>query len=46
MTDDEPEAKPKPRRRNNAVVRRLYDDPWGGSPWSGRNRPIFGRGAW
>jgi len=46
MSDDEPEAKPKPRRRNNAVVRRLYDDPWGGSPWSGRNRPIFGRGAW
>ena len=46
MTDDAPEARPKPRRRNNAVVRRLYDDPWGGSPWSGRNRPIFGRGAW
>jgi peptidoglycan hydrolase-like protein with peptidoglycan-binding domain len=46
MTDEEPEAKPKPRRRNNAVVRRFNDDPWGGSPWSGRNRPIFGRGAW
>ena len=46
MTDEEPEAKPKPRRRNNAVVRRFYDDPWGGSTWSGRNRPIFGRGAW
>ena len=46
MTDEEPEAKPKPRRRNNAVVRRFYDDPWGGSPWSGRNRPIFGRGSW
>lgn len=45
-TDDEPAATPKPRRRNNAVVRRFYDDPWGGSPWSGRNRPIFGRGAW
>ena len=46
MTDETQEARPKPRRRNNAVVRRLYDDPWGGSPWSGRNRPIFGRGAW
>jgi hypothetical protein len=46
MTDEEPEAKAKPRRRNNAVVRRFNDDPWGGSPWSGRNRPIFGRGAW
>jgi peptidoglycan hydrolase-like protein with peptidoglycan-binding domain len=46
MSDDEPEAKPKPRRRNNAVVRRFNDDPWGGSPWSGRNRPIFGRGGW
>jgi peptidoglycan hydrolase-like protein with peptidoglycan-binding domain len=45
-TDDEPAATPKPRRRNNAVVRRFYDDPWGGGPWSGRNRPIFGRGAW
>jgi peptidoglycan hydrolase-like protein with peptidoglycan-binding domain len=46
MTDETQEARPKPRRRNNAVVRRFYDDPWGGSPWSGRNRPIFGRGAW
>ena len=46
MTDEVPEARPKPRRRNNAVVRRFYDDPWGGGPWSGRNRPIFGRGAW
>jgi peptidoglycan hydrolase-like protein with peptidoglycan-binding domain len=46
MTDETQDAKPKPRRRNNAVVRRFYDDPWGGGPWSGRNRPIFGRGAW
>lgn len=46
MTDETQDARPKPRRRNNAVVRRFYDDPWGGSPWSGRNRPIFGRGAW
>ena len=46
MSDDDAEAKPKPRRRNNAVVRRFNDDPWGGSPWSGRNRPIFGRGGW
>ena len=33
-------------RRNNAVVRRYYDDPWGGAPWSGRNRSFFGRGPW
>ncbi|WP_431554999.1 L,D-transpeptidase family protein [Methyloceanibacter sp.] len=47
MTDDEPEARPKPRRRNNAVVRRFNDDPWGGAPWSGRNnRGLFGRGPW
>jgi peptidoglycan hydrolase-like protein with peptidoglycan-binding domain len=46
MTDETQEARPKPRRRNNAGVKRFYDDPWGGSPWSGRNRPIFGRGAW
>jgi peptidoglycan hydrolase-like protein with peptidoglycan-binding domain len=44
-TDDEPEARPKPRRRNNAVVRRYYDNPWGDGPWSGRNRGLFGR-AW
>jgi peptidoglycan hydrolase-like protein with peptidoglycan-binding domain len=46
MTDEAPEARPKPRRRNNAVVRRYYDDPWGGAPWSGRNRGLFGRGPW
>jgi peptidoglycan hydrolase-like protein with peptidoglycan-binding domain len=46
MTDEVPEARPKPRRRNNAVVRRYYDDPWGGAPWSGRNRGLFGRGPW
>ena len=46
MTDEAPEARPKPRRRNNAVVRRYYDDPWGGAPWSGRNRSFFGRGPW
>jgi peptidoglycan hydrolase-like protein with peptidoglycan-binding domain len=46
MTDETPEARPKPRRRNNSVVRRYYDDPWGGAPWSGRNRPFFGRGPW
>ncbi len=43
--DDAPAAKPKPRRRNNAVVKRYFDDsPWGSSPGrSGRNRPFFGR---
>jgi peptidoglycan hydrolase-like protein with peptidoglycan-binding domain len=46
MTDEAPEARPKSRRRNNAVVRRYYDDPWGGAPWSGRNRSFFGRGPW
>jgi peptidoglycan hydrolase-like protein with peptidoglycan-binding domain len=46
MTDEVPEARPKPRRRNNAVVRRYYDDPWGGARWSGRNRGLFGRGPW
>jgi peptidoglycan hydrolase-like protein with peptidoglycan-binding domain len=46
MTDEVPEARPKPRRRNNAVVRRYYDDQWGGAPWSGRNRSFFGRGPW
>jgi peptidoglycan hydrolase-like protein with peptidoglycan-binding domain len=46
MTDEAPEARPKPRRRNNAVVRRYYDDPWGGAPWSSRNRSFFGRGPW
>jgi peptidoglycan hydrolase-like protein with peptidoglycan-binding domain len=46
MTDEVPEARPKPHRRNNAVVRRYYDDPWGGAPWSGRNRGLFGRGPW
>ena len=45
-TDDEPAATPKPRRRNNAVVRRYYDSPWGDGPWSGRNRGLFGRGPW
>jgi peptidoglycan hydrolase-like protein with peptidoglycan-binding domain len=46
MTDDEPSARPKPRRRNNAVVRRYYDSPWGDGPWSGRNRGLFGRAPW
>jgi hypothetical protein len=46
-SDDEPAATPKPRRRNNAVVRRFNDDAWGGAQWSGRNRPFFfGRGPW
>jgi peptidoglycan hydrolase-like protein with peptidoglycan-binding domain len=45
-SDDEPAATPKPRRRNNAVVRRYYDSPWGDGPWSGRNRGLFGRGPW
>jgi lipoprotein-anchoring transpeptidase ErfK/SrfK/peptidoglycan hydrolase-like protein with peptidoglycan-binding domain len=46
LTDDvAPATKPKPRRRNNAVVKRFNDDgPWGSSPgWSGGNRPFFGR---
>jgi hypothetical protein len=44
MTDDEPAAKPKPRRRTNAFARRYYDNPWGSGPWSGRrNDSIFGR---
>jgi peptidoglycan hydrolase-like protein with peptidoglycan-binding domain len=44
MTDDEPAAKPKPRRRTNAFARRYYDNPWGTGPWGGRrNDSIFGR---
>ncbi|HET7852405.1 MAG TPA: L,D-transpeptidase family protein, partial [Methyloceanibacter sp.] len=39
-SDDQPAASPKPRRRNNAVVRRYYDSPWGDGPWSGRNRGL------
>jgi hypothetical protein len=45
MTDEEPVAKPKPRRRNNAFARRnYYDNPWGTGPWGGRrNNGFFGR---
>jgi peptidoglycan hydrolase-like protein with peptidoglycan-binding domain len=45
MTDEEQVAKPKPRRRTNAVARRTYyDSPWGNGPWRGRSRarPFFG----
>jgi peptidoglycan hydrolase-like protein with peptidoglycan-binding domain len=45
-TDDEPAARPKPRRRSPAVVRRNNDSPWDDGPWSGRNRGLFGRGPW
>ena len=45
MTDEEPVAKPKPRRRANTFARRnYYDNPWGTGPWGGRrNNSIFGR---
>ena len=46
MTDEEPVAKPKPRRRVNTFARRNYYDPWGAGPWGGRrNGGLFGR-AW
>ena len=45
MTDEEPVAKPKPRRRANTFARRnYYDNPWGTAPWGGRrNSGLFGR---
>jgi peptidoglycan hydrolase-like protein with peptidoglycan-binding domain len=45
MTDEEPVAKPKPRRRvNNFARRNYYDNPWGAAPWGGRrNNGLFGR---
>jgi peptidoglycan hydrolase-like protein with peptidoglycan-binding domain len=47
MTDEEPVAKPKPRRRVNTFARRnYYDNPWGAAPWGGRRSGgLFGR-AW
>jgi hypothetical protein len=47
MTDEVPEARPKPRRRVNAYARRnYYDAPWGNGPWGGRrSRGLFG-GPW
>ena len=46
MTDDEPVARPKPRRRVNSYARRNYYDPWGAPPWGGRRSGgLFGR-AW
>ena len=46
MTDDEPVARSKPRRRVNSYARRNYYDPWGAAPWGGRrNGGLFGR-AW
>ena len=44
MTDEEPVAKSKPRRRVNTYARRNYYDPWGAGPWGGRrNGGLFGR---
>jgi lipoprotein-anchoring transpeptidase ErfK/SrfK len=46
MTDEEPVARPKPRRRVNSYARRNYYDPWGAPPWGGRRSGgLFGR-AW
>ena len=46
MTDEEPVARSKPRRRVNSYARRNYYDPWGAAPWGGRrNGGLFGR-AW
>ena len=47
MTDEEPVARPKPRRRVNTFARRNYfDNSWGPAPWGGRrNSGLFGR-AW
>ena len=46
MTDEEPVARPKPRRRVNSYARRNYYDPWGTPPWGGRRSGgLFGR-AW
>lgn len=45
MTDEEPVARPKPRRRVNTVARRnYYDNSWGPAPWGGRRSGgLFGR---
>ena len=44
MTDEEPVARSKPRRRVNSYARRNYYDPWGAAPWGGRrNGGLFGR---
>ena len=44
MTDEEPVARSKPRRRVNSYARRNYYDPWGAGPWGGRrNGGLFGR---
>ena len=47
MTDEEPVARPKPRRRVNTFARRNYfDNSWGPAPWGGRRSGgLFGR-AW
>ena len=46
MTDEEPVARSKPRRRVNSYARRNYYDPLGAGPWGGRrNGGLFGR-AW
>jgi peptidoglycan hydrolase-like protein with peptidoglycan-binding domain len=36
MTEDAPQATPKPRRRVNTYARRNYDAPWGAGPFGGR----------
>lgn len=45
MTDEEPVATPKPRRRVNTLARRNYiDNSWGPAPWGGRRGGgLFGR---
>jgi lipoprotein-anchoring transpeptidase ErfK/SrfK len=45
MTDEEPVARPKPRRRVNTLARRnYYDNSWGPAPWGGkRGGGLFGR---
>ena len=45
MTDEEPVARPKPRRRVNTVARQnYYDNSWGPAPWGGRRGGgLFGR---
>ena len=45
MTDEEPVARPKPRRRVNTFARRnYYDNSWGPAPWGGRRGgSLFGR---
>jgi peptidoglycan hydrolase-like protein with peptidoglycan-binding domain len=45
MTDEEPVARPKPRRRVNTFAKRnYYDNSWGPAPWGGRRGGgLFGR---